>query len=80
MANIKDVAERASVSISCRIRVLRGEGYTSAAVREKVDRAARELDYVPNAMAQSMRGGLTRTIGFLVYDIVTRCPADLAAR
>jgi LacI family transcriptional regulator len=79
LANIKDVAERASVSISTASRVLRGEGYTSAAVREKVERAARELDYVPNAMAQSMRGGLTRTIGFLVYDIVNPFFANLAA-
>lgn len=79
VANIKDVAQRASVSVSTASRVLRGEGYTSAMVREKVERAARELDYVPNALAQSMRGRLTRTIGFLVYDIVNPFFANLAA-
>ena len=79
MANIKDVAQRAGVSVSTASRVLRGEGYTSAAVREKVGRAARELDYVPNVLAQSMRGQLTRTIGFLVYDIVNPFFANLAA-
>ena len=79
MANIKDVAQRAGVSVSTASRALRGEGYTSAEVREKVGRAAQELDYVPNVLAQSMRGQLTRTIGFLVYDIVNPFFANLAA-
>ena len=79
MANIKDVAQRAGVSVSTTSRVLRGEGYTSTAVRAKVGRAAEELDYVPNVLAQSMRGRPTRTIGFLVYDIVNPFFANLAA-
>ncbi len=79
MANIKDVAQRAGVSVSTASRALRGEGYTSAEVRAKVGRAAQELDYVPNVLAQSMRGQLTRTIGFLVYDIVNPFFANLAA-
>jgi LacI family transcriptional regulator len=79
MANIKDVAHHAGVSVSTASRVLRGEGYASAEVRDKVERAAHELDYVPNALAQSMRGRPTRTIGFLVYDIVNPFFANLAA-
>ncbi len=35
MANIKDVARRAGVGVSTASRVLRGEGYTSADVRER---------------------------------------------
>lgn len=79
MANIKDVAQRAGVGVSTASRVLRGEGYTSAAVRSKVMRAAEELNYVPNLLAQSMRGRPTRTIGFLVYDIVNPFFANVAA-
>lgn len=79
MANIKDVAKRAGVGVSTASRVLRGEGYTSSHVRDKVLRAAEELTYVPNGLAQSMRGRPTRTIAFLVYDIVNPFFANLAA-
>lgn len=79
MANIKDVARLAGVSVSTASRVVRGEGYTSEEVRVKVERAAAELHYVPNALARSMRGRPTRTISFLVYDIVNPFFANLAA-
>lgn len=79
MATLKDVAERAGVGVSTASRVLRGEGYASAEVRTKVQRAAEELRYVPNGLAQSMRGRPTRTIGFLVYDIVNPFFAKVAA-
>ncbi len=79
MANIKDVARLAGVSVSSASRAVRGEGYTSPEVRAKVERAAAELHYVPNALARSMRGRPTRMIGFLVYDIVNPFFANLAA-
>jgi LacI family transcriptional regulator len=79
MANIKDVARLAGVSISTASRVVRGEGYTSPEVRVKVEKAAAELHYVPNALARSMRGRPTRMISFWVYDIVNPFFANLAA-
>jgi LacI family transcriptional regulator len=79
MANIKDVARLAGVSVSTASRAVRGEGYTSPEVRGKVERAAAELHYVPNALARSMRGRPTRMISFLVYDIVNPFFANLAA-
>jgi LacI family transcriptional regulator len=79
MANIKDVARLAGVSVSTASRVVRGEGYTSPEVRAKVELAAVELHYVPNALARSMRGRPTRMISFLVYDIVNPFFANLAA-
>jgi LacI family transcriptional regulator len=79
MANIKDVARLAGVSVSTASRAVRGEGYTSPEVRSKVERAAAELHYVPNALARSMRGRPTRMISFLVYDIVNPFFANLAA-
>lgn len=79
MANIKDVARLAGVSVSTASRVVRGEGYTSPEMRAKVERAAVELHYVPNALARSMRGRPTRMISFLVYDIVNPFFANLAA-
>lgn len=79
MANIKDVARLAGVSVSTASRVVRGEGHTSEDVRVKVERAAAELHYVPNALARSMRGRPTGMISFLVYDIVNPFFANLAA-
>lgn len=79
MANIKDVARLAGVSVSTASRVVRGEGYTSPEVRQKVEAAAAQLHYVPNALARSMRGRPTRMISFLVYDIVNPFFANLAA-
>jgi DNA-binding LacI/PurR family transcriptional regulator len=79
MANIKDVARLAGVSISTASRVVRGEGYTSPDVRARVESAAAELRYVPNALARSMRGRLTHMISFWVYDIVNPFFANLAA-
>lgn len=78
MATLKDVARRAGVGVSTASRVIRGEGYTSADVRERVERAVRELDYVPNVLARSMRGRPTKTIGLLIYDIVNPFFANLA--
>lgn len=78
MATIKDVARRAGVGVSTASRVLRGEGYASAGVRQRVELAAQELDYVPNVLAQSMRGQPTRTIGLLIYDILNPFFANLA--
>ncbi len=77
MANIKDVARLAGVSVSTASRVVRGEGYTSPEMRAKVG-APPELHYVPNALARSMRGRPTRMISFLVYDIVNPFFANLA--
>jgi LacI family transcriptional regulator len=79
MASIKDIAERAGVGVSTASRSLRGEGYVSAQLRERVQQAAQELHYLPNTMARSLRGRGTQTIGFLVYDILNPFFANLAA-
>lgn len=65
---LKDVARRARVSVSTAARALGGYGYVSPATRERVLRAARALDYHPNAVARSMIKGRTHTIGVVVSD------------
>src|SRR5689334_11114744 len=79
MASIKDVAKLAGVAISTASRVLTGDGYSSSETREKVERAAKELNYIPNGIARAMRGQPTRAIAFLVYDILNPFFANLAA-
>ncbi|WP_425835038.1 LacI family DNA-binding transcriptional regulator [Streptomyces fractus] len=65
---IISIAERAGVSIASVSRVLNGIGARPATV-EKVERAAAELGYVPNAVARSLKDGRTRQLTFAMPDI-----------
>ncbi|GMA63822.1 LacI family transcriptional regulator [Alicyclobacillus fastidiosus] len=50
-----DVARRAMVSVSTVSRVLNNSGYVSAEVRQRIEAAIKELNYVPNRAARSLR-------------------------
>lgn len=65
---VETIARRAGVSIASVSRVLNGVGARPDTVR-KVERAAAELGYVPNAVAQSLKGGRTRQLTFAMQDI-----------
>ncbi|WP_420033148.1 LacI family DNA-binding transcriptional regulator [Streptomyces sp. cg28] len=65
---IVSIAERAGVSIASVSRVLNGVGARRDTVL-KVERAAAELGYVPNAVARSLKGGRTRQLTFAMPDI-----------
>jgi DNA-binding LacI/PurR family transcriptional regulator len=65
---IVQIAERAGVSIASVSRVLNGLG-ARRDTEERVHRAARELGYVPNAVARSLKGGRTRQLTFAMQDI-----------
>lgn len=65
---IVSIAERAGVSIASVSRVLNGVGARPETVR-KVERAAAELGYVPNAVARSLKGGRTKQLTFAMQDI-----------
>jgi len=69
MAKVADVAKKAGVSVSTAARVLSGTGYAAEDTRRLVLDAARELGYVPNQIARSLRTKRTRTIGLLVGDV-----------
>jgi LacI family transcriptional regulator len=66
---LTDVAARAGVSTATVSRVLNGLGPTSEDVRGRVLRAAKELDYHPNWLAQSLRARRTNTVGLVLPDI-----------
>ncbi len=66
MANIKQVARLAEVSVATVSRVINESGYVSPELRERVLAAMRELNYQPNAPARSLRRQETRTVGVLV--------------
>lgn len=67
-ATIKDVAQAAGVSLGTASRALNRSGRVSAEAITAVMRAAQQLGYEPDAVAQSMRTGTTGVIGLLVSD------------
>lgn len=62
---IKEVAERAGVSLMTVSRVLNNKHLVREATRKKVEDAIRELDYRPNSLARSLAGGRSLMIGLL---------------
>jgi len=69
MANIKDVAELAGVSITTVSHVINQTRYVSDELTQRVYDAMEELNYHPNTLARSLRSGRTKTIGLLIPDI-----------
>ncbi|MET0288316.1 MAG: LacI family DNA-binding transcriptional regulator [Pseudoxanthomonas sp.] len=64
---IKDVAERAKVSLKTVSRVINNEPSVMQGTRQRVLRAIAELDYEPDPSARNLRSGTPFVIG-LVYD------------
>jgi LacI family transcriptional regulator len=66
---ISQVAQAAGVGRATVARTLGGYGSVSAATRDRVMRAAKELGYRPNAVARSMTTGETKTLGLVLADV-----------
>jgi LacI family transcriptional regulator len=60
---VLDVAQRAEVSVGTVSNVLNGRGNVSQERRERVQAAMREIDFLPNNVAQSLRRQQSRVIG-----------------
>src|SRR5579863_3489986 len=69
MPTIKQVAERAGVSIGTVSHVITGTVPVSQRLRSKVETAIRELDYFSNHVARSLKTSKTRTLGIIVPDM-----------
>lgn len=74
---VRAVAELAGVAISSVSRVLNDHPDVSDEMRSRVLAAAEQLGYQPNLLAQSLRSGSTKTIGFVVRDIANPLFADI---
>ncbi|GAU70897.1 LacI family transcriptional regulator [Streptomyces sp. NBRC 110611] len=77
MANIKDVAERAGVSVATVSRVLNGRSPV-AETRERVLAAVRELGYRPNNVARALRTARTGALGLIISDLTNPFFTELA--
>ena len=69
MVTIRDVAEKANVSVATVSHVINGTRKVAPETEARVRRAMEELGYQPNAIAQSLRKRTTYAIGILVSDI-----------
>jgi LacI family transcriptional regulator len=69
MPTIRDVAERAGVSIGTVSHVLTGSGAVGKARRERVLSAIHDLNYRPNPIARSLKTRQTKMLGAIVADI-----------
>ncbi|RFU36986.1 LacI family transcriptional regulator [Actinomadura logoneensis] len=76
-ATIKDVAASAGVGIATVSRVFSGTGAVSAATRERVLAAARDLHYRPSAVGRSLKTRRTGGLGLAVPDATDPFCADL---
>ncbi|MBX3596703.1 MAG: LacI family DNA-binding transcriptional regulator [Rhizobiaceae bacterium] len=66
---IREVASAAGVSLGSVSRVLNGHATVTPDIRAKVEKAVAQLGFKPNAVAQSMRSGASRTVGCIIRDI-----------
>ncbi|MET0126591.1 MAG: LacI family DNA-binding transcriptional regulator [Pseudomonas caspiana] len=78
MATIKDVAALAGISYTTVSHVLNKSRPVSDEVRIKVEAAIQQLDYVPSAVARSLKAKSTSTIGLLIPNGVNPYFAELA--
>jgi len=88
---LKEVAEKAGVSRSAVSRTFTKGASVSLKTRRKVEKAAQELGYHPNALASSLTTGRTKLIGLIsnnfhnplfleVFDLFTRSLQDRGLR
>jgi LacI family transcriptional regulator len=75
---IRDVAARAGVGLATVSRVLAGRTDVRPELRERVLAAAAELGYEPDVLAQSLRRGASRSVGFIADDLANHLIADIA--
>jgi LacI family transcriptional regulator len=71
---IKDIAERANVSIGTVDRVLHNRGEVSESTRKQVLRIVEELNYTPNLLAKSLSSKKKYSIAILIPDYKNNNP------
>jgi DNA-binding LacI/PurR family transcriptional regulator len=67
MANLRDLAAAANVSIRTVNRVLKNDGYVHAQTREAVESAVKKLGYRPNLAARALKTAKSHFIAVLTF-------------
>ena len=66
MIRLKDIAERANVSVMTVSKALRDEPDVSAATKARIKALAQDLGYVPDSTAQGLRTRRTKLFGLVI--------------
>jgi DNA-binding LacI/PurR family transcriptional regulator len=67
--SIQDIAASAGVSHSTVSRALHNSSLISPEMRRRIQQLAQEMGYTPNAVAQSLKGQRTNTVGLVITSI-----------
>jgi LacI family sucrose operon transcriptional repressor len=70
MTSIRDVAKKANVATCTVSRVLNGSSYVAPETKAKIEKAMKELNYIPNELARSMFRQKAGIIAMIVPDIL----------
>src|SRR5262252_637047 len=66
MVRLKDIAERAAVSVMTVSKALRDEPDVSAATKTRIKLLAQQMGYVPDSTAQGLRTRTTKLFGLVI--------------
>lgn len=69
MSTIREISEKANVSIATVSKVLNGKAGVSAETRRLILDVAQELNYRPNLNARNLKAGHSKTIGIITEDL-----------
>ena len=78
MATIREVAQKAGVSVTTVSHVINQTRFVSQDAEKRVLSAMQQLNYRPNTLARSLRRGETHTIGLMVPDSANPYFAEVA--
>ncbi|MBR1622957.1 MAG: LacI family DNA-binding transcriptional regulator, partial [Pseudobutyrivibrio sp.] len=68
MVSLKDIASRCGVSVATVSKSLNDHSDIGQETKQRVRQVAKELGYVPNAAAKSMKTNRTHNLGVLFMD------------
>jgi LacI family transcriptional regulator len=69
MVSLKTIASSLGVSVNTVSRSLNDAHDISSEMKEKVEKKARELGYIPNERASNLRKGISKTVGAVFDDL-----------
>lgn len=67
---LREVAKQCGCSVPSASRALKDDPNISRELKAKARKAAKELGYIPDAIAESMRTGQTKTIAVILQDLL----------
>jgi LacI family transcriptional regulator len=77
-ATIRDVAQRAGVSVSTASKAVNNKDRVADATRRRVLQAATDLHFTPNALIRSLQQGKCHSIGIFIWDLKEDPSRDIA--